>query len=219
MPGDYTTFPTTDGDTRAYLSLPPSGSGPGLLVIQEWWGLVQHIADMTDRFAERGFVAMAPDLYRGEVAEEPDHAMTLMRELDIPNAAQALADAATYLRNHDANASGKVGCVGYCMGGGMTLLVASHGVIDAGAPFYGVLPGGLPDASSIRCPIQGHYAEHDDATASVPELERSIAGSEFFVYPGTSHAFCNDDRPDVYDADASALAMDRATAFFMRHLS
>ena len=219
MPGQYISFPSNEGQTRAYISTPPSGSGPGLLVIQEWWGLVQHIANQADRYAQRGFVALAPDLYGGQTAEEPDHAMTLMRELDIPNAAEKLTQAAEFLRRHEANSTGKVGCVGYCMGGGMTLLLASNGVIDAGAPFYGVLPSGNPDPASIQCPIQGHYAEHDDATKSVSELEAGIDDSQFFVYPGTQHAFCNDDRPEVYDADATATAMDRTVRFFNRHLS
>lgn len=219
MPGQYISFPSNEGQTRAYISTPPSGSGPGLLVIQEWWGLVQHIANQADRYAQRGFVALAPDLYSGQTAEEPDHAMTLMRELDIPNAAEKLTQAAQFLRRHEANSTGKVGCVGYCMGGGMTLLLASNGVIDAGAPFYGVLPSGNPDPASIQCPIQGHYAEHDDATKSVPELEAGINDSQFYVYPGTQHAFCNDDRPEVYDADATATAMDRTVRFFNAHLT
>ena len=219
MPGQYISFLSNEGQTRAYISTPPSGSGPGLLVIQEWWGLVQHIANQADRYAQRGFVALAPDLYSGQTAEEPDHAMTLMRELDIPNAAEKLTHAAEFLRRHEANSTGKVGCVGYCMGGGMTLLLASNGVIDAGAPFYGVLPSGNPDPASIQCPIQGHYAEHDDATKSVPELEAGINDSQFYVYPGTQHAFCNDDRPEVYDADATAIAMDRTVRFFNTHLT
>lgn len=219
MPGQYISFPSNEGQTRAYISTPPSGSGPGLLVIQEWWGLVQHIANQADRYAQRGFVALAPDLYSGRTAEEPDHAMTLMRELDIPNAAEKLTQAAEFLRRHEANSTGKVGCVGYCMGGGMTLLLASNGVIDAGAPFYGVLPSGNPDPASIQCPIQGHYAEHDDATKSVPELEDGINDSQFYVYPGTQHAFCNDDRPEVYDADATAIAMDRTVRFFNTRLT
>ena len=219
MPGQYISFPSNEGQTRAYISTPPSGSGPGLLVIQEWWGLVQHIANQADRYAQRGFVALAPDLYSGRTAEEPDHAMTLMRELDIPNAAEKLTQAAEFLRRHEANSTGKVGCVGYCMGGGMTLLLASNGVIDAGAPFYGVLPSGNPDPASIQCPIQGHYAEHDDATKSVPELKAGINDAQFYIYPGTQHAFCNDDRPEVYDADATATAMDRAVRFFNAHLT
>ena len=155
MAGSMIKFPSNGGETKGYLSLPPSGSGPGLLVIQEWWGLVQHIKNMADRYAARGFVTLAPDLYHGEAATEPDHAMTLMHELEIPQASKDLIGAAEYLRSRDANSTGKVGCLGYCMGGGMTLLLASKGAIQAAAPFYGVLPSGLPDPASIQCPVQG----------------------------------------------------------------
>ena len=109
------------------------------------------------------------------------------------------------------------------MGGGMTLLLASKGAIDAAAPFYGVLPSGLPDPATITCPVQGHFAEHDDATAAVPDLESGLntAGTEnqFFIYNGTQHAFCNDDRPDVYDESAAKTSMDRTVKFMMSHLA
>ncbi len=222
MAGSMVSFSSNGGKARGYLSLPPSGSGPGLLVIQEWWGLVQHIKNMADRYAARGFVALAPDLYHGDATTEPDHAMTLMHELEIPRASKDLIGAADHLRSHAANSTGKVGCLGYCMGGGMTLLLASLGAIDAAAPFYGVLPTGNPDPATIRCPVQGHYAENDGATESVPVLEagmkKSGAEAEFFIYPGTQHAFCNDDRPEVYDTDAATLSMDRTIAFMTRHL-
>ncbi len=222
MAGSMVSFSSNGGNARGYLSLPPSGSGPGLLVIQEWWGLVQHIKNMADRYAARGFVALAPDLYHGDATTEPDHAMTLMHELEMPRASKDLIGAADYLRSHAANSTGKVGCLGYCMGGGMTLLLASLGAIDAAAPFYGVLPTGNPDPATIQCPVQGHYAENDGATESVPVLEsgmkKSGAEAEFFIYPGTQHAFCNDDRPEVYDADAATLSMDRTVAFMTRHL-
>ena len=212
MAGSMITFASNGGEAKGYLSLPPSGSGPGLLVIQEWWGLVQHIKNMADRYAARGFVALAPDLYHGESTTEPDHAMTLMHELEIPQASKDLIGAANYLRSHNANSTGKVGCLGYCMGGGMTLLLASKGAIDAAAPFYGVLPSGLPDADSIQCAVQGHFAEHDDATAAVPGLRDGLTAAgvenEFFIYDGTEHAFCNDERPEVYDEAAATLSME-----------
>lgn len=223
MNGTMISFPSNGQNTKGYLALPPSGSGPAILVIQEWWGLVQHIKNMTDRYAERGFVALAPDLYHGDVATEPDHAMTLMHELEIPQASKDLIGAAEFLRSHPANSTGKVGCLGYCMGGGMTLLLASLGSIAAAAPFYGVLPSGNPDPATIKCPVQGHYAEQDNATDSVPELAQGLETvgieSEFFIYKGTQHAFCNDDRPEVYDADAAAKSMDRTVKFMMQHLA
>ncbi len=223
MAGEMITFSSDGHDAKGYLALPAGGAGPGLLVIQEWWGLVQHIKNMADRYAARGFAVLAPDLYHGDVAIEPSHAMSLMHELEIPQAAEVLIAAAQFLRSYAAaNSTGKVGCLGYCMGGGMTLLLASHGAIDAAAPFYGVLPSGNPDAASIKCPVQGHYAEHDDATDAVPKLRDGMleAGidAEFFIYPDTQHAFCNDERPEVYDAEAASLSMDRTVNFMMKHL-
>ena len=223
MTGTMITFPSNGDETKGYLSLPSSGSGPGLLIIQEWWGLVQHIKNMADRYATHGFLTLAPDLYEGEVATEPEHAMTLMHELEIPNASKILSGAAEYLRAHEANSNRKVGCLGYCMGGGMTLLLASKGAIEAGATFYGVLPSGLPEPDSIKCPIQGHFAEHDDATDAVPGLRDGLTDAgvenEFFIYDGTQHAFCNDDRPEVYDEAAATVSMDRTVEFMMEHLS
>ncbi len=223
MPGSMIEFPSNGSQSKGYLALPPSGSGPGLLVIQEWWGLVRHIKNMADRYAESGFVTLAPDLYHGESASEPEHAMTLMHELEIPQASKDLVGAAEFLRSHESNSTSKVGCLGYCMGGGMSLLLASLGAIEAAAPFYGVLPSGLPDAASISCPIQGHYAEHDNATDAVPGMEKGLAeagvDAEFFIYEGTQHAFCNDDRPDVYDAEAAATSMSRTVAFMTKNLS
>lgn len=223
MAGSMIAFSTNGTQSKGYLSLPPSGSGPGLLVIQEWWGLVQHIKNMADRYAARGFVALAPDLYHGESTTEPEHAMTLMHELEIPQASKDLIGAAQFLRSHEANSTGKVGCLGYCMGGGMTLLLASKGAIDAAAPFYGVLPSGLPAPDTIACPVQGHFAEHDDATAAVPGLRDGLTAAgvqnQFFIYDGTQHAFCNDDRPDVYDKSAATTSMDRTVEFMTAHLS
>ncbi len=224
MTGTMIEFPSNGGTTRGYMSLPPSGSGPGLLLIQEWWGLVQHIKNMAGRYSARGFLTLAPDLYHGETTTEPDHAMTLMRELQITEASKDLRGAVDYLRTHEANSTGKVGCVGYCMGGGMTLLLASLKAIDAAAPFYGVLPGGLPDTSTVQCPIQGHFADakNDAATEALPGLEESLKSvgveSEFFIYEGTHHAFCNDDRPDVYNEQACRKALERSVQFFQRHL-
>ena len=115
---------------KGYLSLPKSGKGIGLIVIQEWWGLVDHIKKQTDMFAENGFIAFAPDLYEGTTAEEPDHAMTLMHELEMPNAANILKTASKFISNHEGNLTGKVGCVGYCMGGGMSLYLAAMQVLS-----------------------------------------------------------------------------------------
>ena len=223
MNGKMINFSEQDASVRGYLSLPRSGNGPGVLVIQEWWGLVNHIKKQADVFAKNGFVAFAPDLYEGVTAEEPDHAMTLMRELEMDHAARVLISASSFLKSHDLNSTGKVGCVGYCMGGGMCLYLATMNVVDAVAPYYGVLTKHEPDWSNVSCSIQGHYAENDQVTEQVPDLRKALddqgVKNEFFIYPGAQHAFCNDDRPEVYDAESAELSMTRTVDFFKKELS
>ena len=222
MPGTMVQFTSNGGKTPGYLSLPASGKGPGVVVIQEWWGLVPHIKNVADRFAAAGYVALAPDLYHGKAAAEPDEARKLMMELQIEQAAKDMAGAVAYLRTHSAVTPKKVGCVGFCMGGGMTLYLASMGLIDAAAPFYGVLTKASPDWRGVKCPILGHYAEHDGATDSLPALKEALkkAGkqAEFHIYPGTQHAFFNDERTQVYNAAAAKLSWERTLAFLGKDL-
>ena len=222
MPGTLVQFASNGGKASGYLSLPKSGKGPGVLVIQEWWGLVQHIKSVADRFAAAGYVALAPDLYHGKAASEPDEARKLMMELQIGQAGTDMAGAVAYLRFHPAVTPKKVGCVGYCMGGGMTLYLASMGVIDAAVPYYGVLTKASPDWNGVKCPVLGHYAEHDGATDALPPLKAALqkAGkqAEFHIYPGTQHAFFNDERPQVYDAAAAKLSWERTLAFLGKYL-
>ncbi len=208
---------------RGYFSLPEQKRGPGLLMIQEWWGLVPHIQNMADRYARQGFVVLAPDLYDGKTTGEPDEAQKLMMELNIEEAAKTMQAAVSYLRGHDAVEGVKVGALGYCMGGGMTLYLAARGIVDGASPFYGVLPHIELDYSKTVCPILGHYAEHDEATKGLPalkeQLSKSVSRFKFFVYSGTDHAFCNDDRPEIYNDKAAKLAMRRTVEFMKRELS
>ena len=222
MPGTMVEFKSNGGKATGYLSLPPSGRGAGVLVIQEWWGLVPHIKAVADRFAAAGYVALAPDLYHGRAAAEPDEARKLMMELQTVQAGKDMAGAVAYLKAHPAVASKKVGAVGFCMGGGMALYLAALGLIDASVPYYGVIPKSAPDLGGVKCPILGHFAEHDGATDAVPALKDALkkAGkqAEFHIYPGTSHAFFNDERPQVYNAAAAKLSWDRTLAFFGKNL-
>jgi carboxymethylenebutenolidase len=222
MPGTIVQFASNGGKASGYLSLPPTGKGPGVIVIQEWWGLVPHIKDVADRFAKAGYVALAPDLYHGRATIEPDEARKLMMELQIAQAGKDMSGAVSYLRGHAAVTPKKIGCVGFCMGGGMTLYLASLGVIDAAVPFYGVLTKASPDWRNVKCPIEGHYAEHDGATDGLPALKEALKKAdmqaEFHIYKGTQHAFFNDERPQVYNAAAAKLSWDRTLSFFGRHL-
>src|ERR1041384_2493629 len=138
--GEMVQFPFAGGNTGGYLATPEKGSGPGLIVIQEWWGLVDHIRDVCDRFAAEGFVALAPDLYHGEAATEPDEAGKLMMALNIEQAAKDMAGAVAKVQ--EASGREKVGVTGFCMGGGLALVLACQqpDAVAASVPWYGLIP-------------------------------------------------------------------------------
>ena len=221
----------SNGDTASgYLAVPASGSGPGLLVVQEWWGLVPQIKRTADRLAEAGFVALAPDLYRGDYAEhtEMDKANDLMQSLPPDRAARDMAGAIDFLLNHDAVQGDKVGVIGFCMGGMLTLLISAlqGAKVKVAVPFYGAPLGDMaPDWSGLTASVQGHFAENDDffPPGPVKDLEKQLKGMgkdvEFIVYPGTGHAFANEkDALGTYDADAAKTALDRAVSFLKSKL-
>jgi carboxymethylenebutenolidase len=230
--GEIVEFPSNGTTGTGYLATPASGEGagqgPGVVVIQEWWGLVDHIKDICDRFANEGFIALAPDLYHGESTTEPDEAGKYMMGLNIEKAAKDMSGAVDFVRDRAANPAGGVGVVGFCMGGALALLVSAQrpDAVSAVAPFYGVIgwPAEQPDWSNLASAVQGHYAENDDFAG--PEKSRAFEQQlkdlgkdvEIFVYPGTHHAFFNDTRPEVYDAEASKTAWDRTLAFFRSRL-
>jgi len=221
--GEIVSFKSNGSMGSGYLA---DGGGPGVIVIQEWWGLVPHIKAVADRFAAEGFTALAPDLYRGEAASEPDEAGKLMMGLKLDRAGKDLSGAVDLLQEKTGRT--KVGVVGYCMGGGLTLTLACQrpDAVAAAAPFYGVIPWpeAQPDWSAISGVIEGHYAEND--AFATPEAARALEvdlksrgkNATFHVYPGTHHAFFNDDRPDVYDATASNAAWTRVLALFRANL-
>ena len=217
-----TTFPSGDGQAHGYLALPPSGSGPGVIVIQEWWGLTDDMAEVTDRLAQAGFVALAPDLYGGRTTHDAEEAGEMLSSLPVDEATRDLAGAVDVLLGHDAVTSSTVGAIGFCMGGGFVLqLAAQQGDrVSAAVPFYGVGPGVPSTYGGLTAAVQGHYSEQDamypadDARRQADQI-RSESGAdvEFFFYDA-GHAFANDrDRLGTYDADDAALAWDRAVAF------
>jgi len=209
------------GTAEGYLSLPPGGRGPGLLVLQEWWGLVDHIKQVADRFAAAGFVALAPDLYRGEKTTHPDDAQRLLMALDMADTAKMLRGAAAYLLAHEAVTPKKVGAVGFCMGGQLALYgaTAHPDVIHAVVDFYGIFNPKVPvDIASLKAPVLGHFGKHDGSIplSKVDALFAEIAATgvacESHVYDA-GHAFFNETRPTAYNADAAQLAWDRSLAF------
>jgi carboxymethylenebutenolidase len=221
--GEMVKFASNGGTAEGYLARPASGKGPGVIVIQEWWGLNDNIKGIAERFAAEGYLALAPDLYHGKVTAEPDEAGKIMMELKMEEAAKELSGAYDFLKNHEAG-TGKVGSVGFCMGGRLSLFIATLKPIDAPVIYYGVMMGEQPDITKLVGPVLGHYAENDGwiPVAAVRDLEQKLkdAGKqpEFHVYAGTDHGFFNDTRPEAHNADASKLTWERTLAFFKKHM-
>lgn len=227
--GERVSFASNGGTCEGYLALPQSGSGPAVIVIQEWWGLVGHITDVADRFAKAGFVALAPDLYHGVVTTEPDEARKLLMDLEIDKAALDIAGAAKYLSERKDVVGKGAGVIGFCMGGSLGLWSATLSPeIVAAVGFY---PG---QPWSRMAPVWENYSgkhaiihcsEHD-GTSAAPGIQEALhaihaagGSAEAYDYPGTDHAFFNDERTEVYNAGASAIAWERTLAFFNAYIA
>jgi carboxymethylenebutenolidase len=219
-------FPSNGGRAYGYLALPSTGSGPGLIVIQEWWGLTDHVASLAERFAREGFVALAPDLFGGRTTHNAAEASELMQALPADQAVRDLSGAVDYLLGNPIVTSSSVGAVGFCMGGGFVLTLAEQqgDRIGAAVPFYGYRE--LPDdVSNFTAALQGHfggedtYVPLDAVTALFARIDEQTGhSSELHVYPA-GHAFLNDENLlGTYDKDQAAIAWDRAVAFLHAHV-
>jgi carboxymethylenebutenolidase len=225
MTGAIVSYPANGHASGGYLALPPGGRGPGLVVIQEWWGLVDHIKTLTDRFAAAGFVALAPDMYHGEKTSSPDQAGKLLMALNIAQAAKDLRGALEFLKGHDGVTTGKVGVLGFCMGGQLALFAAQeHGdLVGACVDFYGIHPKVTIDPARLKAPVLGHFATRDtsvplESARKLADAVRATGGSfELHEYEA-DHAFFNDSRPAVYRAEAANLAWDRTLQFLRTRL-
>lgn len=223
-------FNRPDGQAlQGYLAEPDNSSNaPAVVVIQEWWGINGQIRGVADRLAEAGYLALVPDLYRGQSTVEQEEANHLMGELDFGDAAtQDIRGAVHYLKSR----ASKVGCIGFCMGGALTILAAvNNPELDAAVTFYGFPPLDHVDASKIRMPLQGHWATQDEhfKIDSVAELEgrlkRADVRFEFHRYLA-SHAFANEEAvgygrmaTSQFDPVWAQQAWDRTLTFFGRHL-
>lgn len=221
------TFASNGGQAHGYLATPASGSGPGVVVIQEWWGLTSHIVSIVDRFAAEGFVALAPDLYGGSTTHDADEAGRMMQDLPADRAARDLAGAVDFLVDRDDVTGDQVGVVGFCMGGAFVLTLAAQqgDRVAAAVPFYPVGP--LPeDFKGLSAAVLAHFGERDDfvPVAQADELAARIkaqSGAEVMVhkYPA-GHAFNNDDDLlGTYDPDQARLAWDRTVDFLRQRLA
>ncbi len=197
----------------------------GVIVIQEWWGLVGHIKEVADRFASAGFHALAPDFYGGKSTSEPDEAGSLMMALNIETAAKVIQGALNELKSSPQTQCDKVGVVGFCMGGQLSMYAATVSQdFKACVNFYGIHPSVQPDFQKLSCPILGLFAEIDDYAS--PEIvaqlshQLDLAGKphEFHTYAGCHHAFFNSDRPSVYNREAAEDAWSKVIEFFEKNL-
>lgn len=225
MAGQMVEFPSNGGTASGYLAIPAEGKGPGVIVIQEWWGLVPHIKDVCGRFAAEGFVALAPDLYHGRTTTSPDEAGKMMMALKIDEAEKDLRGAITFLLDHEATTADKVGTVGYCMGGALSLYTATKNAqVGACVVFYGGHPNVSPDLPNLQAPVLGLYAERDGFVT--PELVHALENrlkelgksAETHIYPDADHGFFNDTRPTVYNETAAKDAWQRVLEFFRQNL-
>lgn len=222
--GETVSFPSNGKTAQGYRARPAEGkgSGRGVVVIQEWWGLNDHIREVADRLAATGYTVLSPDLYRGRKTTDADEASHMMNGLDFMDAThQDLAGCVAWL----GQGGRKVGVMGFCMGGALTVAAAVHVPgLSAAVCFYGIPPKEVADPARIGIPFQGHFAMADTwcTPATVTSLQQAMQGAghvpEVFQYPA-QHAFFNHSRPEVYDADCAAQAWARMSAFWGQHLS
>jgi len=223
--GEFITINASDGDKfEAYLAKPAPGRGPGLIVIQEIFGVNSHIRDVTDRWAKEGYVAIAPDMFwriephfeAGYTPEEAQRARAMRPKFNFDLAVKDLATTLSTLRARP-DCTGQAGVVGYCLGGNLAYRAAAQTDVDVAVAYYG---GGvdqiLDDAKCIRCPIMFHYGEIDTSIpAEAREKTRAAlahhAKASFYVYPNAGHGFANDARPVFHEA-ATELARTRTLA-------
>ncbi len=217
--GEMVSFPSNGGSCDGYLAVPQRGTGPGVIVIQEWWGLVGHITHVADRFASEGYVALAPDFFHGAKTDEPDEAMRLLMGMAMDQAAKDIQGAARYLTARDDVAGDGVATVGFCMGGSLALwsgALAEEVTVAVG--FYPAMPW------ERMAPTWGNYANktamihasEEDGTSQADGVQAAVKGIEgaggdveTYDYPGSHHAFFNDERPEVYDKEHADTAWRR----------
>lgn len=211
----------------AYMARPDDdGQHPGVIVIQEWWGLNEHIKDVTRRMAEAGYVAISPDLYRGQVAEEPDDAMKLAMDLVQDDAIADIKAGVQYLLSQDAVIPKSIGVMGFCMGGGLSARMSTEAEgVGACVIFYGGLRGDFESfIPQVQVPFLGHFGEADAGipVASVKLLATLLAthgkNCDINIYPDAPHAFFNDTR-DSYREEHAKTAWTKTLAWFEQYLS
>ncbi len=219
-------FPISDGTAPGYLA-EPAGHGPAVIVLQEWWGLDEHIRSLCDRLATEGFYALAPDLYRGETTAQPDEAQQKMMAMSMEQVEQDMCGAADHLASLPGVDGPGVGAVGFCLGGGLAIWAAATCPnIAAAVTYYYVMPHGKPDFTKIKGPVLGHFGTADefipleDANKLESELEDAGVDTTFHYYEGAGHAFFNDtNRLGTYDKAHAETSWERTVSFLRAALA
>ncbi len=220
-------FPSNGGTAPGYLASPEGGRGPGVVVLQEWWGLEDHIRDVCDRLAAEGFIALAPDLFRGETTTQPDEAEQKMMAMSMDQAERDMRGAVDHLAAQVGVQGEGIGTVGFCLGGGLAIWAATiNPKVRAAVSYYYVMPHGKPDFSKIGAPVLGHFGTADDfvsvddAKALESDIDQATEQSvKFEFYEGQGHGFFNDtDRLGTYDADAAKQSWTRTVEFLHSNL-
>jgi carboxymethylenebutenolidase len=220
-------FPIEGGGTASGFDARPScqGACPGVIVVQEYWGLNAHIKDVTCRLAQEGFIALAPDLYDGKLATDANQASAMMQQLDRERAIRILRGGVKFLQEKEPIYAEHIGVIGFCMGGSYALLLACREpVLKAAVPFYGDLPDPIDQVKNIRCPVLFFGAGKDQwiNADKISRLKKAFqeygVHGEVRVYPEAEHAFFNDTRPDKYNPAAAHDAWTRTLGLFSRTL-
>lgn len=219
-------IPLSNGNTIGYVATPKNPNGKAVIVLQEWWGLVDHIKNICDRFAAVGFVALAPDFYNGVSAKSPDEAGKLMMALSISEADKTIKAAIEFVLKHESVSTSTVGIVGFCMGGQLAVYSActNPNTISACVNFYGIHPSVTPDYSKLQATFLGFFAELDSSVP--PEKVNALASTlqdlkkeyTFKIFEETKHAFFNDTRPEVYNKEASEECWDKMIQLFTTNI-
>jgi len=220
-------FPTSAGSAPGYLAVPAGEHGPGVIVLQEWWGVDEHIRSICDRLAAEGFYALAPDLYGGETTTQPSEAQQEMMALSMSEVEKDMCGGADYLASRPGFEGPGVGAVGFCLGGGLAIWAAATCPnIAAAVTYYYVMPHGKPDFSGIGCPVLGHFGTADefipleDANKLESELKDAGVDTTFHYYDGAGHAFFNDtNRLGTYDAALADTSWERTVGFLRSALA
>lgn len=223
-------YPSEGVTVRAYMVQPQAkGPRPALIVVQEWWGLNDHMKDVARRYAREGYLAIAPDLYSrlgNKITADPNEAGKLMNTLKQEDGLKDLNATVKYLKTVPGVDAAKIGVTGFCMGGSYALMLPCvNREIKAAVPFYGQVPSPDTPLQNLACPVLYIYGE-DDGWITKADVQRLAAAlkkhnkpGEIKTYPGASHAFFNDTRKDVYKPAEAKDAWTRALAFFKQHLA